>query len=826
MTAPLYNLGHFCVRHKFIVIAVWLVVFIALAAVSATLGQNTSDNLTLPGTDSQKATDLLNKNFPQQANGTVPVVFVAPSGHKLDESTYEDAIKQVNDDYKNDKHAVYDATSPFDSDGAAQLSKDKTVAYIALELKQSPSEMDEQGAQDLLDVANPGKTHGMQVSVGAYVGQKLSKPSTHLSEVVGLAAAVVILLFTFGTFVAMGMPILTAIIALVSGLSVIGILGQVVQVPTTAPALATMIGLGVGIDYGLFIVTRHRYQLQHDRMEVGESIARANATSGGAVVFAGGTVIIALVSLLVAGIPLVTTLGYTAAIVVLIAVLAATTLLPAVLAVLGLKINALKIPGLKHEHDAKPHGWRRWALFVAAHPWPSMGVALVILLVLAFPIRNLHLGQTDNGALPKDTQTRKSYDGICRGFGCGQNGPMLVAVSLSKPAQNDQTQLDDVEQQQKDEQKKQQDQAQQDIQKETQQLVAQGVPQQQAQQQATDDVNKQQKQENEKNQSQEDQTKQQEDFLKTTASDPRLQDLRTDMQKTSGVKSVTQPLVDDSGNAAVYTVISDYAPSSTKTEDVVNDLRDNTIPKATKGQDMTADVGGQTAGYIDLANQISDKLPLTIAVVLALSFLLLLLAFRSVLVPLKAVIMNLISIAAAFGIVTYVFGHHWSATLVGLETTVPIVSFVPLMMFAILFGLSMDYEVFLMSHVRESYQEHGDPHEAVVDGLATTGRVITSAALIMVSVFCAFLLSGDPNIKQFGLGMAAAVAVDATIVRCLLVPAIMTLLGRAGWWMPRWLDKATPKLSIEGEEWFKERDRKLAAEKAKQKEPPPEKVPA
>jgi len=213
-------------------------------------------------------------------------------------------------------------------------------------------------------------------------------------------------------------------------------------------------------------------------------------------------------------------------------------------------------------------------------------------------------------------------------------------------------------------------------------------------------------------------------------------------------------------------------------------------------------------------------------VVLALSFLLLLLAFRSVLVPLKAVIMNLISIAAAFGIVTYVFGHHWSATLVGLETTVPIVSFVPLMMFAILFGLSMDYEVFLMSHVRESYQEHGDPHEAVVDGLATTGRVITSAALIMVSVFCAFLLSGDPNIKQFGLGMAAAVAVDATIVRCLLVPAIMTLLGRAGWWMPRWLDKATPKLSIEGEEWFKERDRKLAAEKAKQKEPPPEKVPA
>ena len=813
MTGPLYRLGHFCIRNKALVIAIWVVVFIALAGASVMLGQNTSDNLTLPGTDSQKATDLLNAKFPEQANGTVPIVFVAPHGHKLTESTYKDAIEKVNDDYKNDKGAVTSSTSPFDSNGASQLSKGETIGYISLTLKDSPSELDEQGAQDILDVANPGKVGGMQVSAGAYVGQKLSKPSTHLSEVVGLVAAVIILLFTFGTVVAMGMPILTAIIALISGLSIIGILGQVIQVPTTAPALATMIGLGVGIDYGLFIVTRYRDFLA-EGFEPDEAVARANATSGGAVVFAGSTVIIALLSLIVAGIPLVTTLGYTAAIVVLIAVVAATTLLPTVLSLLGTRINAVKIPGLKHQHDRKPHGWRRWALFIARHPWPSMGVAIAILVVLAIPIRNLHLGQTDNGALPKDTQTRKSYDAICKGFGCGQNGPMLVAVSLSKPAQNDQKQLDDVEQQQKDDQKKQQD----DITKETQQLVAEGVPQDQAQKQATADAQKKAP-----SQAQQDQTKQQEDFLKTTASDPRLQDLRTDMEKTSGVKSVTQPLVNDSGSAAVYTVISDYAPSSRKTEDVVNDLRDNTIPKATEGQDMTADVGGSTASYIDLANQISNKLPLTIVVVLALSFLLLLVAFRSVLVPLKAVLCNLLSIAAAFGIVTYVFGHHWSATAVGLETTVPIVSFVPLMMFAILFGLSMDYEVFLMSHIRESYKEHGDPHEAAVDGLATTGRVITSAALIMVSVFCAFVLNGDPNIKQFGVGMAAAVAVDATIVRCLLVPAIMTLLGNAGWWMPRWLGRITPKFSIEGEEFFAERD---AAAAAKAKEKPPERVPA
>jgi RND superfamily putative drug exporter len=824
MTGPLYRLGGFCVRHKALVIAVWFVVFCGLAGASVVLGQNTSDNLTLPGTDSQKATDVLDDKFPDQANGSVPVAFVAPAGHKLDESKYKDAINQVNDAYKNDKHAVSDSTSPFDSDGASQLSKDKTVAYISFLPKQSPSEMNEDAAQALLDKADPGEKAGMEVSIGAYVGQKLSKPSTHPSEVVGIVAAIIILLFTFGTVVAMGMPILTALFALVSGLSLIGILGQLVEVPTTAPALATMIGLGVGIDYGLFIVTRHREQVAAG-MAVDESIARANATSGGAVMFAGGTVIIALVSLLVAGIPLVTTLGYTAAIVVLIAVIAATTLLPAVLGVLGPRINALKIPGLKHPHDRKPHGWRRWALFIARHPWTSMAVAVVILFVLAFPIRNLTLGQTDNSAAAKGTQTRMNYDAITHGFGAGQNGPMLVAVSLSDPAKNDQKQLDDVEQQQKDAEKKQQQQAQDDITKETQQLVAQGVPQQQAQQQATQDVNEQQKKDNDSQSSkdQQEQTQQQEDFLKSTASDPRLQDLRTDMEKTPGVKSVTQPLVNDSGDAAVYTVISDYAPSSQKTVDVVNDLRDNTIPKATKGQGMSGDVGGSTAGYIDLAAQITDTLPLVIAVVLALSFLLLMLAFRSLLVPLKAVLMNLLSIAAAFGVVTYVFGHHWSSTLVGLDHSVPIVSFVPLMMFAILFGLSMDYEVFLMSHVREAYKETGNAHRAVVDGLANTGRVITSAALIMVSVFCAFLLTGDPNIKQFGLGMAAAVAIDATIIRCLLVPAIMTKMGKAAWWMPRWLDKATPKLSIEGEEFFEERDRAAAAAQAEKG--PPEKVP-
>jgi RND superfamily putative drug exporter len=559
---------------------------------------------------------------------------------------------------------------------------------------------------------------------------------TEISEVVGLAAAVVILLLTFGTFVAMGLPIITAIFGLVTGLSIIGLLGHVVDVPSTAPSLATMIGLGVGIDYALFVITRHREQLA-EGVDCPESIARAIATSGGAVVFAGTTVIIALVSLLLAGIPIVTTLGYTAGIVVLVAVLGAIAFLPALLAIVGLRINALPVPGLNRSHGdggGGAHGWARWARFVVDHPWPAVVVSVVIVGVLAAPVLNLSLGQSNTGALPTDATAQQSYHQMAHGFGFGSNGPILVAVDLSdQPAKAGQSggQL---------------------------------------------------------------------------ASDPRLQTLRTDMADTDGVQSVTQPLVNDAGTAAVYTVQSKYAPSDSRTADLVHTLRDDTIPAAVKGADMTADVGGITAGYIDLADAISRKLPLVIGIVLALSFVLLLLAFRSILVPLKAVVMNLLSIGAAFGIVTYVFGHDWTADLLGLDGAQPIVSYVPLMMFAILFGLSMDYEVFLMSHVRERFVATGDAHRAVIEGLANTARVITSAALIMVSVFCAFLLSGDPTIKQFGVGMAAAVAIDATLIRCVLVPAVMSLLGRAAWWMPRWLDRATPSISIEGEEFLKMRE--------------------
>jgi len=303
-----------------------------------------------------------------------------------------------------------------------------------------------------------------------------------------------------------------------------------------------------------------------------------------------------------------------------------------------------------------------------------------------------------------------------------------------------------------------------------------------------------------------------EKFLESKASDPRLTGLRADLQKAKSVDKGTLPLVNNEGEAAVYTVTATTAPSSRATENLVNILRNDVIPKATKGEQMGADVGGTTASYINLASKISSKLPLVIGIVLVLSFLLLLLAFRSLLVPLNAVVMNIFSILAAFGVVTYAFNHAWTVRLIGLEGAIPIVSFVPLMMFAILFGLSMDYEVFLMTHVRERWKETNDPHEAVVHGLASTARVITSAAMIMVSVFLAFIINGDPTVKQFGLGMAVAVAVDATVVRCVLVPAIMSLLGSSGWWLPKWMERATSKFSIEGNEWFAQHETPATAQ--------------
>ncbi|MGE5281141.1 MAG: MMPL family transporter [Chloroflexota bacterium] len=728
MTAPLYAIGRFCSRHHWPTIAAWLVLAVGIVLVGQSGASKTNDNLTLPGTGSTAASELLEEDLPEQAYGSNPLVFQARGGASLASTRYAAAIGESVRRLEG-LHEVNSAVDPLSPAGAAYLSADGSIAYVPVVLNVGPGEMTEAQAQAVLDAGRPAEAAGLRVAVGGYVGQQLSKPDTGASDAIGIAAAIVILLFAFGTATAMVLPISSAIVGLACSLSLIRLLEHVVQVPSVASTLATMIGLGVGIDYALFIVTRHKLQLAGG-MEMGESVARATATAGGAVVFAGFTVVIALCSLAFAGIPLVATLGFTAAIAVVVAVAAATTLLPAMLGALGPRIYSLRVPfSNAGGDDAEPHGWRRWARGVAARPWRSALAALLVLVVLALPIFQLELGQNDISALPKSTTARQAYDSLTQGFGPGVNGPLLVAAEFESAAEGKRV----------------------------------------------------------------------------------MPGLVEAVGGAADVDAVSPPAFDEAGTAGVFTVISKSAPWADGTVALVEGLRETTIPRALHGSGAVAYVGGQTAGYIDLATQIGDKLPLMIAIVVGLSFVVLLLAFRSLLVPVKAAAMNLLSVAAAYGVVTAVFQLGWGASLIGLDHAIPIVSFVPLLMFAILFGLSMDYEVFLLTQMREHYREDEDEKRAVVEGLANTGRVITSAAAIMVCVFTSFVLNGNPVVKEFGVGLAVAIAIDSTLVRCLLVPAIMVLLGKRAWWLPGWMERFVPHISIEGEEYFAARDAEKAA---------------
>jgi RND superfamily putative drug exporter len=733
VTAPLYAIGRFCSRHHYPTIALWLILAVVLVIVGQASGDKTNDNLTLPGTGSTTATELLEDNLPQQAYGSNPLAFEAKSGTLTEPkraAAIEESIERL-----QAMHEVNSAISPLSKEGIAAglLSKDKKVAYTPVVLGVGPGELTEEQAEAVLDAADPAERVGLETSVGAYVGQQLSKPDTGVSDAIGIAAAIVILLFAFGTATAMVMPIGSAIVGLAISLSIIRLLENAIEVPSVAATLATMIGLGVGIDYALFIVTRHKLQLG-EGMELRESIGRATATAGGAVVFAGFTVVIALCSLAFAGIPLVSTLGFTAAIAVITAVCAAATLLPAMLGALGPHINSMRVPGTgaADPEDHEPHGWRRWARGVAARPWRSAIAAVAVLAVLAIPIFQLELGQNDLSALPKSTTARQNYDSLTKGFGSGVNGPLLIAS----------------------------------------------------------------------------------EFKTAKEAKKVLPALGKQVDAAPDVLAVSEPTLDKAGTVAVFTVISKSAPWADETVDLVEGLRETTIPAALRETGAAAYVGGQTAGYIDLATQIADKLPLMIAIVVALSFVVLLLAFRSLLVPVKAAAMNLISVAAAYGVVTAVFQLGWGSSLIGLDHSIPIVSFVPLLMFAILFGLSMDYEVFLLTQMREHYRQNKDEREAVIEGLANTGRVITSAAAIMVCVFTSFVLNGNPIVKEFGVGLAVAIAIDSTLVRCLLVPAVMVLLGKWAWWLPRRLGRIMPHISVEGEDYFAQRDAQRAGASA------------
>jgi putative drug exporter of the RND superfamily len=738
VSALLQRLGGFAARRAPWVVAAWVVIAIGLVVLANSVGRPENDDVTLPGTGSQSATDLLDKYLPEQANGSVPIVL------QSDSSLAEGQNKQAVDDTAqslSQNQYVQSVVSPFSQQGADQITKDGKTAYINLALNVSSGDLDDDEANSVLDAAEPARKAGIEVSAGGYLGQQLSSPSTGLSEIIGVLGALIILLFTFRTFVAAPLPITTAVVALASSLAILGLAGHAIDVPSIAPTLGIMLGLAVGTDYSLFIISRHLRFLE-EGVEPDESIARSMGTSGSAVVFAGTTVIIALLCLYFSGIPLVRSLGYTTAIVVAVAMIAAITWLPAILALFGRRI--LKLPfrlGQRKLDADHPGGWARWAGGIRSHPVVASVAGIVALGLIAIPALDMRLGAEDFGQLPTDTTERQAYDALTEGFGVGTNGPLLIAVKVTgnplapPPPQQAQTE------------------------------EAQGVPPQ---------------------------------IATTPAGDPRLVTLQQDISKDNNVQSVSPAVTDKSGNAAVFSVTPKTSPSAYATQDLVNHLRDKTIPDATKGTGLTAYVGGTTASYIDLATKISDKLFLVIGIVVVLSFLLLTLAFRTVLVPLVSALVNLLAVGAAYGILTAVFEKGFALSLIGVDNEMPVVSYVPLMMFAILFGLSMDYQVFLVSRITERHQGGAENSEAVRAGLVNAGRVIAAAAMIMFAVFFSFVINGDPVVKQFGIGLSVSVAIDALVV-LLIMPGLLELTGERNWYMPRWLDRALPDLKVEGD---------------------------
>ncbi len=562
----------------------------------------------------------------------------------------------------------------------------------------------------------------------------------------------------------------TAVIALMAGLAVVGLAGHLFSVPSIAPTLGIMLGLAVGTDYSLFIISR-QMRLLDEGDEPEDAIARALSSSGSAVVFAGSTVVIALLSLYFSGIPLVRSLGYATAIVVVFAVLAAITLLPALLGLLGRRIQSLPFRlGTRGRRPRHALGWSKWADRLRRHPVIATVAGVVLLVVLAIPITEMRLGAPDDGQDPKDTTARQSFDALSKGFGPGTTGQLLISVDVSpdnplQPSTSEEQQAES-----------QEEQLQEEISQEEAEGQAPSAKQQQQEQQLSEE----------------------EQIAATPAGDPRLVKLQQDISKQGDVQSVSPAATDKNGTAAVFAVTPKTSPSAYATQDLVNHLRDETIPDATQGTGMKVYVGGTTAGYIDLADKISEKLPLVIAIVVALSILLLMLAFRTLVVPLVSALVNLLAVVAAYGVLTAVFQKGWGIELIGLDGPMPVVSYVPLMMFAILFGLSMDYQVFLVSRIAERHGAGAENSEAVTDGLANTGRWIAAAATIMFAVFFSFVLNGDPIVKQFGVGLAVAVAIDAFVV-LLIMPALMELLRERNWYLPRWLDRALPDLKVEGD---------------------------
>ncbi len=699
--------------HRKTVIFGWIAALIVVGMVSGSVGSNFTEEFKLPSSDSQEAFELLEDRFPQQSGVTAEIVYKAEAGAEA--PAVRRRMERVFAEAEALPH-VSEVASPYVEGGAAAVSDDGEIAYATVQYDVSTDKLEKDDVKRLVAIAQGAGGEGLQVDVGgAPVEEVRGEEEGDSSFAIGLLAAVVILLITFGSAVAMGLPLLTALFALGVGLSLVTLGTHVFDTAEFAPQLAAMIGLGVGIDYALFILTRFRNGLDEGMAPRDAAIAAVD-TAGRAVLFAGITVIISLMGMLLLGISFLYGVAMAAATAVLFTMIAALTLLPALLTIAGRRVDKLRIPGLgkRRPSTAEDTRWFRWSREIQRRPVASALLSGGLLILLCVPTLSLRLGSNDAGTDPAGSTTREAYELLAEGFGPGFNGPFSMVAAL--PGKGE---------------------------------------------------------------------------------DGALVTLRRQLADEEGVAKVTSIVLNPAKNTGVFQLYPTTSPQSEATTELLDRIRGDVLPPIEAKTGAQLHVGGITAIFEDFGDAIAEKLPLFIGVVVLLSALLLMAVFRSVLVPLKAVVMNLLSIGAAFGLIVAVFQWGWGASLIGVDGTGPIISFFPIFLFAIIFGLSMDYEVFLMSRIHEEWEHSRDATLSVTRGLALTGRVITAAAAIMITVFASFMIGDDRIIKLFGLGLAAAVFIDAVIIRSVLVPAIMQLLGRRAWWLPDWLDRILPRLHVE-----------------------------
>ncbi len=702
--------------HRKTVIIGWIVALIGIGMISSAVGSDFTEEFKLPSSDSQEAFELLENRFPQQSGVTAQIVYKAPAG--ADSPAVRRKMEGVFAEAEELPH-VSEVASPYASGGAAAISKNGEIAYATVQYDVSPDKLEKSDIKKLVAIGKNAGSDGLQVEVGGAPVEEVrsEEEGDDSSFAIGLLAAVIILLLTFGSAVAMGLPLITALFALGVGISLVTIGTHVFDTANFAPQLAAMIGLGVGIDYALFILTRFRNGLDEGLGPRDAAIAAVD-TAGRAVLFAGITVIISLMGMLLLGISFLYGVAMAAALAVLFTMIAALTLLPALLTIAGHRVDRLRIPGLgrRGSTTAEDTRWFRWSREIQRRPVLSAAaLRRRCCSLLCIPTLSLRLGSNDAGTDPAGSTTREAYDLLAEGFGPGFNGPFQMVAALPGKGED----------------------------------ASAGGPAQ--------------------------------DPRRTKKAWPRSPRSRSTRPKTPGSSSSTR--------RPRRRAPTRPSCSTTSARDV--------LPPIEQKTGAQLHVGGITAIFEDFGDAISEKLPLFIGVVVLLSALLLMAVFRSVLVPLKAMLMNLLSIGAAFGLIVAVFQWGWGASIIGIDGTGPIVSFFPVFLFAIVFGLSMDYEVFLMSRIHEEWEHRHDATLAVTRGLALTGRVITAAAAIMVTVFASFMIGEDRIIKLFGLGLAAAIFIDAVIIRSVLVPAIMQLFGRRAWWLPAWLDRILPRLHVE-----------------------------